>query len=133
MSAKIQKVSDLSSPPQLAHLAQVDAGTGLVQNIIVIPASQGHRAHDYMAKDLKHRHKGLWIQFYPGDTSKPGLHSVGPGMTYVERLGGFIPKQPFPSWTLNESTFLWEAPIPRPGPVHMWNEETQSWYDPYTV
>lgn len=45
----------------------------------------------------------------------------------------FYKQQPYPSWTLNQETFLWEAPIPRPsGPVedlnvYTWNEENQTW------
>ena len=127
MNAKIPK-------PALAdnvHIAQVDKDSNIVLNTLVIPILQGHRGQDFMSKDLKHPHKGKWITFFPGDVTKPGLNSVGPGSTYVERLNGFIPRQPFPSWTLNESTFLWEPPIPRPGATHMWNEDTQTWYDPF--
>lgn len=39
----------------------------------------------------------------------------------------FIPPQPFDSWTWNETSWEWEAPIPRPEGQVYWNEETQSW------
>jgi len=45
----------------------------------------------------------------------------------------FYKWQPYPSWTLDPQTFLWNAPIPRPnGPgddekVYIWNEENQTW------
>ena len=32
------------------------------------------------------------------------------GFTYNQTLDAFIPPKPFDSWTLNETTCLWEAP-----------------------
>ena len=54
---------------------------------------------------------------------------AGIGMTYDEDRDAFIPKQPYPSWTLNEDTCLWEAPSARPddGKDYRWNESTKSW------
>ena len=56
--------------------------------------------------------------------------------TYDVDKDAFIAPQPFPSWTLNESTCQWEAPIAYPGVwgsdvegKYVWNEETQSWDD----
>ena len=50
-------------------------------------------------------------------------------MTYDEDRDAFIPKKLYNSWTLNETTCLWEAPIPEPedGNHYHWNEETQQW------
>jgi hypothetical protein len=44
-------------------------------------------------------------------------------------VGVFYAPQPYPSWILNTSTFLWEAPIPYPtdGKVYYWDEATLSW------
>ena len=38
-------------------------------------------------------------------------------------------RTPFTSWTLNEETCLWEAPVPYPddGKTYDWNEETLAW------
>ena len=56
---------------------------------------------------------------------------AGKGFTYDEDRDAFIPKQPYNSWTLNESTCQWEAPIAKPdsesGEMYQWNEETTSW------
>jgi len=56
---------------------------------------------------------------------------AGKGFTYDEDRDAFIPKQPYNSWTLNESTCQWEAPIAKPdsesGEMYQWNEETKSW------
>jgi len=51
------------------------------------------------------------------------------GFTYDDTLDAFIPPQPFPSWTLDESTFLWVAPVPYPddGEAYEWDEESSSW------
>lgn len=43
--------------------------------------------------------------------------------------GVFYAPQPYPSWTLNMQTYLWNPPVPYPqsgGPYH-WNEATESW------
>ena len=56
---------------------------------------------------------------------------AGLGYSYNERLDAFIPPKPFASAVLNESTCLWEAPIPRPEGDYMyrWDEEKQCWVD----
>tara|TARA_R110000868_G_C10850491_1_gene760774 strand:+ start:1032 stop:1400 length:369 start_codon:yes stop_codon:yes gene_type:complete len=54
---------------------------------------------------------------------------AGIGYTYDSARDAFIPPQPFPSWTLNEDTCLWDAPTPMPtdGQRYQWNEPTTSW------
>jgi hypothetical protein len=54
---------------------------------------------------------------------------AGIGYTYDEDRDAFIPKKPFNSWVLNESTCLWESPIPYPqdNNRYIWNEQNQSW------
>jgi len=49
--------------------------------------------------------------------------------TYDATRDAFIPPQPFPSWTLNEDTCLWDAPTPMPtdGQLYYWDEATTSW------
>jgi hypothetical protein len=68
-----------------------------------------------------------------------GVHSLGGtpfrknyagvGYTYDETRDAFIAPQPYPSWTLNEDTCQWEAPVafPNDGKSYNWNEETGSW------
>lgn len=43
--------------------------------------------------------------------------------------GAFIAPQPFPSWTLNNKTALWEPPVPMPddGQSYVWDENEQQW------
>ena len=54
---------------------------------------------------------------------------AGIGYTYDETRDAFIPPKPFDSWTLNEDSCLWEAPVayPEDGQQYTWNEETTSW------
>jgi len=59
------------------------------------------------------------------------------GYEYVTEKNKFKSPQPYPSWTLNEDTFLWECPVEKPegaevsifGTVigYRWDEESQSW------
>lgn len=54
---------------------------------------------------------------------------AGIGFTYDSVRDAFIPPKPFPSWSLNEDTCLWEAPVQRPEDSipYDWNEDQQLW------
>ena len=56
---------------------------------------------------------------------------AGIGYTYDETKDAFISPQTYPSWTLNEDTCQWEAPVAYPddGKKYNWNEETTSWVE----
>ena len=49
--------------------------------------------------------------------------TVGKGDTWDKSKNAFIKAQPFPSWTLNKTTYQWEAPITDPGDDYYWNED----------
>ena len=51
------------------------------------------------------------------------------GYIYDSTRDAFIPPKPFDSWTLNETTCLWEAPTAMPDDdnFYNWNESTQTW------
>ena len=51
------------------------------------------------------------------------------GFIYDSDRDAFIPPKPFKSWTLNENTCKWEAPVPHPndGKIYMWAEENLNW------
>ena len=53
------------------------------------------------------------------------------GYTYDEGRDAFIPPQPYPSWVLNETTCLWDAPVAYPddGLPYTWDETSQSWQE----
>ena len=71
---------------------------------------------------------GEWIQTsYNGNIRK---NYAGIGYTYDRTRDAFIPPQPYPSWTLNEDTCLWESPVPMPTDgVYQWDEATTNWIE----
>lgn len=82
---------------------------------------------------------GEWIQ--TSYNTQGGVHVnggtplrknyAGIGFTYDRERDAFIPPQVFPSWSLNENTCLWEAPVPRPddGKNYNWDEAATSWVE----
>ena len=62
---------------------------------------------------------------------------AGLGYTYDAGRDAFIAPQPYPSWLLNETTCLWESPVPYPTDVgteenpkrYSWDEATTSWVE----
>lgn len=54
---------------------------------------------------------------------------AGIGYTYDSLRDAFIPPKPYDSWLLNDTTCLWEPPIPLPddGKIYAWDEEEQKW------
>lgn len=53
------------------------------------------------------------------------------GYIYDSANDVFYEPKPYESWTLNQSTWLWEAPIPCPtdGKLYGWDESTTSWLE----
>ncbi len=56
---------------------------------------------------------------------------AGIGYTYRDDIDAFVPSQPFASWTLNEATAQWEAPVamPNDGNLYIWDEDNQQWVE----
>lgn len=63
---------------------------------------------------------------------------AGIGYSFDETRDAFIPPKPYSSWILNETTCIWESPIPYPDTsaipteyqiynVYAWNETIQNW------
>ena len=54
---------------------------------------------------------------------------AGLGFTYDSTRDAFIPPKPYSSWTLNETTCRWEAPVAYPddSQEYTWNEDDQTW------
>ncbi len=63
-----------------------------------------------------------------GGTAYRGNYA-GIGYTYDEALDAFLAPQPFPSWTLDEECYCWEAPVayPEDGEAYVWNENRKEW------
>jgi hypothetical protein len=56
---------------------------------------------------------------------------AGIGYYYDVDRDAFIPPKLYPSWTLNEETCLWEAPVlhPTDNKFYVWDEDTISWQE----
>ena len=80
---------------------------------------------------------GQWIQ--TSYNTHGGVHTLGGtplrknyagiGYTYDAQKDAFIPPKPYNSWSLNETSCLWEPPTPYPNDDnrYTWNESTTSW------
>ena len=118
----------------MAHYALINETTNIVTDVFV-GKDETDASHD-------------WEQYYAPDgficrrtsyNTHGGTHTdggtpfrknyAGIGYTFDAARDAFIPPQPFPSWTLNDDTCLWEPPVPYPdaGPDYTWNEEGQQW------
>jgi hypothetical protein len=76
----------------------------------------------------------VWVQTSYNNNFRK--NHAGIGMTYDEDRDAFIPKKPFNSWILNETTCLWEAPVAMPELTqeqidnrnyYAWNEQIKNW------
>jgi hypothetical protein len=72
-----------------------------------------------------------WIQTsYNGNIRK---NYAGIGFSYDQTKDVFIQPKPYDSWTLNETTCNWEAPVPMPtteleeNQYYSWNESIVNW------
>ena len=61
-------------------------------------------------------------------TSETGW--AGPGSLYSPTHSKFLSLKPWDSWTLNEESFEWEAPKPKPlTGKWVWDESEQEWVE----
>jgi hypothetical protein len=83
---------------------------------------------------------GTWVQTsYNTHANKHPegrpLHKNFAGIGYIWDGIGFYQPQPFPSWTLDQETYLWTAPKPRPNDdgFYEWSEEQGEWINAETL
>lgn len=117
----------------MAHFAELD-NNNVVKQVIVVHNNElldenGNESEQKGIDFCIAHYGGTWIQ-----TSYNGLirkNYAGVGMVYDPILDGFIPKKPYASWLLNESTCRWEAPIayPTDGKTYYWDEENLIWVE----
>jgi hypothetical protein len=109
----------------MAHFAKVS--NGIVVQVIV--------AEPEFFQTFVDTSPGEWIQ--TSYNTHGGQHPegrplrknyAGIGFTYDRTRDAFIPPKPYASWTLNDSTCLWDAPTPMPTDgVYIWDESTTTW------
>ena len=70
---------------------------------------------------------GWWKQTYIDGGSRKNY--AGLGFIFDGARDAFIRPQPYPSWTLNDTTCQWDPPVAYPddGKMYNWNEGTQAW------
>ena len=97
----------------MAHFAKIESG--VVTEVIV--AEQAHI--DTLS--------GTWVQTsYNGSIRK---NYAGIGYAYDSTKDAFIAPKPYASWTLNNTTCKWEAPVsfPTDEKPYRWDEDTTNW------
>ena len=128
----------------MAIFVELNSNNVVLRSIMVddwnITDAQGNQVEAIGINYLKNLYgqDTIWKQDVPRtiQLSAGSFIALGsPGDTYDSERDAFIPPKPFPSWTLNETTFLWESPTPYPTDVgtpenpksYWWDEETLSW------
>lgn len=113
----------------MAHYAKVN--NGIVEQVIVAEADFFNSFVDDSP--------GEWVQ--TSYNTHAGVHNLGGtpmrknfagvGFTYDATRDAFIHPQEYASWTLNETTCQWEAPVTYPddGKDYTWNEATTNWVE----
>ena len=107
----------------MSHFAKIESG--IVTQVIVAE------------QDFIDTQEGTWVQTsyntYGGQHRLGGTplrkNYAGIGYIYDSTRDIFYTPQPYPSWTLNETSCLWEPPVayPSDGKMYKWNEDTRSW------
>jgi len=111
----------------MAHFAKVT--DGVVTQVIV--------AEPEFFQTFVDTSPGEWIQ--TSYNTHGGVHKLGGtplrknyagiGYTYDLVNDCFVPPKPYPSWTLNINTCLWQPPVAMPtdNKMYQWNETAQVW------
>ena len=65
----------------------------------------------------------------PSDDQSKALRKNYAAVGYHYDGTGFYAPQPYNSWTLNNTSYLWEPPVAHPddGKMYEWNESTKQW------
>ena len=128
----------------MAHFAKL--GTGDVVLTVEVVSNDIATSEEAGVEFLQslYNNRDVWKQ--TSYNTYGGEHKLGgtPFRKNYATIGGkydpsrdaFIEPKPYDSWTLNETTCLWEAPIEEPtlteqqledGSLYNWNETTQQW------
>jgi hypothetical protein len=113
----------------MSHYAKVLNGT--VTQVIVAEA-------DFF-KTFIDTSPGTWLQTSYNTRGNVHLNGgtplrgnfAGVGFIYDFKNDVFYEPKPYPSWTLDETTWTWQAPVAKPndGKIYDWNEETKTWIE----
>ena len=111
----------------MAHFAKLGTGN-IVERVEVVSndiATTEQAGVDFLNNLYKTR--DVWKQTSYNATIRKNFASIG--FTYDQYKDAFIEPKPFPSWTLNETTCRWEAPLVKPDDDqnYRWNETIKNW------
>ena len=117
----------------MAHFAEVDENN-IVLRVLVVDDLHESNGQEFLATTLGLG--GTWIK--TSYNTAGGVHTnggtplrknyAGIGYTYDSGRDAFIAPKPYPSWILNETSCVYEAPVAVPTDgSYTWNEETTSW------
>lgn len=116
----------------MAHFAKLDSNNVVTEVIVVHNNELLDNGVESEAKGIAFCQSlfgGNWKQTsYNGNMRK---NFAGIGYTYDAGLDAFISPKPYNSWVLNNTTCVWEAPVPMPtdGKHYVWNENVVNWVE----
>jgi hypothetical protein len=108
----------------MAHFAKIE--DGIVSEVIVAEQDFIDTLDGYWVQTSYNTYGGVHLN---GGTPLRKNYAVS-GYTYDSSLDAFYTQQPYPSWSLNVDSCVWEAPIAEPddGQLYVWDESTTSWH-----
>ncbi len=114
----------------MAHFAELGEDNIVLRVIVVsnddCKDAEGNESEAVGAEFCRNLLGGTWKQTSYNNNMR--VRYAGVGYKYDSALDAFIAPKPYPSWSLNEETADWEAPVARPTEGFWeWNEETQQW------
>ena len=114
----------------MAHFAQIE--NGIVTQVIVVDNSEmlddnGNESEALGLAFCENLLGGTWVQTSYNASIRKNYAYVG--STYDVIRDAFIDPKPYASWTLNETTCQWEAPVayPTEGGMFKWDEVAGDW------
>jgi hypothetical protein len=113
----------------MAHFAQLNEQSMVTQVIVVANEELLENGIESETKGVAFCERlfgGNWKQTSYNNNIRKNY--AGIGYTYDSQRDAFIAPQPYPSWTLVESTCNWTAPVAMPTDgIYSWDESTTSW------
>ena len=103
----------------MPHFAKVLDGKVLLVNVV----------HDGFFDDFVDTSPGEWLECAVDGSIRANYPSIGD--IYDRTNDVFYHPQPFPSWTLNQTTWTWEPPVPYPdmNKSYVWDEPNEQWIE----
>lgn len=114
-----------------AYVPLIVEGKGFVEQVIRIDQETLNTGHWGNPSDwIQTSYNTIGNRHTQGGTPLRGNYA-GLGDIYDQVNDKFYRPQPFASWLLNQETWTWEAPIPKPddGKQYKWDEPSVSWVE----